>query len=122
MRSIYFQDSIAFLISDPAGCSLSSNRIPLGAMMAESSEPLGPPTRALGGFAPFCRSCDLLSMGLDQRDLAVEIRLFSAWSLRATPQTAAIRSSIVSECPVYSASSKRAITDCVVPTFLASSV
>ena len=47
---------------------------------------------------------------------------FSAWSFRATPQTVAIRSSILSECPEYSASSRRAITDCVVPTFLASSV
>src|ERR1700730_6585688 len=46
---------------------------------------------------------------------------FSAWSFKATPQAVAIRSSIVSECPVYSASSRRAITDCVVPTFLASS-
>src|SRR5947207_9528024 len=46
---------------------------------------------------------------------------FSAWSFRATPQAVAIRSSIVSECPLYSASSRRAITDCVVPTFLASS-
>ena len=46
---------------------------------------------------------------------------FSAWSFRATPQAVAMRSSIASECPVYSASSRRAITDCVVPTFLASS-
>ena len=34
------------------------------------------------------------------------------------PQTAAMRSSIVSEWPVYSASSRRAITDCVVPNLL----
>ena len=37
----------------------------------------------------------------------------------ASSQTAAIRSSIVREWPVYSASSKRAIRTCVVPTFFA---
>ncbi len=41
---------------------------------------------------------------------------FSAWSFRATPQAVAMRSRIVSECPLYSPSSRRAITDYVVPT------
>ena len=50
-----------------------------------------------------------------------KLGFFSAWSFRATPQAVAMRSNIVSECPAYSASSRRAITDCVVPTFLASS-
>jgi hypothetical protein len=50
-----------------------------------------------------------------------ELGLFSAWSFRATPQAVATRSIIMSECPAYSASSRRAITDCVVRIFLASS-
>ena len=63
----------------------------------------------------------LLSVGLDQRDLAVEIGLFLRMKLEGD---AADRCDALKHCervPGVLSVLRRAITDCVVPTFLASS-
>jgi hypothetical protein len=69
------------------------------------------------GFGFVFLACRLTGCDLRQATSRSKCGFFSARSLRATPQAVAIRWSIVTECPAYSASPNRAITDCVVPTF-----
>src|SRR5437879_11024 len=53
----YFQDSMAFRMSDPEGCSTTSNRIPLGSITLDRREPVPPPERTSAMVAPALRSC-----------------------------------------------------------------
>src|SRR5439155_15431313 len=57
----YFHASIAFLISDPAGCSLISIRIALGSVTFERRDPLFSLGRASATMAPACRNCITLA-------------------------------------------------------------
>src|SRR5207248_8462345 len=60
-RLSHFHASIAFRISEPAGCSLISIRIALGSVTFESRDPLFSLRRASVVVAPAWRNCTTLA-------------------------------------------------------------